>query len=183
MVFQSIPLPKDDQLPESIRKTLTQLPALNIFRMLANIPSSFHPYIQLAKSLLGEGKFNRRLRQIAILRQAHLLQSSYEWHQHVFLSRANGVPDQEMKIIKSENPVKSLGKEENFLCRISDEITLQAKLTDVTFEQLFKRYSIELGSELILCLSYVNMLGRFINCTRVKIEDTNPLEGRSSPTD
>jgi alkylhydroperoxidase family enzyme len=131
---------------------------------------------------LGDGKFNPRLRQIAILRQAHLLQSRYEWHQHVFLSRANGVKDKEMDIIKSENPVKSLGEEENFMCRVSDEITLQAKLTDATFQELFKRYSVSLGAELILCLCYVNMLGRFINCTRVQIEDTNPLEGRASPT-
>jgi 4-carboxymuconolactone decarboxylase len=69
------------------------------------------------------------------------------------------------------------------MCRVSDEITLHAKLTDETFQELFKRYSVSLGSELILCLSYVNMLGRFINCTRVQIEETNPLEGRTSPTD
>jgi alkylhydroperoxidase family enzyme len=181
-MFKSIPLPKNEELPESVQKTLNNLPALNVFRMLANIPHSFHPYIQLAKSLLGEGKFNPRLRQIAILRQAHLLHSFYEWHQHVFLSRANGVKDHEMEILRSENPVKSLGEEENFLCRISDEITLNGNLTDETFQQLFKRYSVPLGSELILCLSYVNMLGRFINCTRVQIEDTNPLEGRTSPT-
>lgn len=181
-MFNSIPLPKDEQLPESIKKTLAHLPALNVFRMLANVPNCFQPYVQLAKSLLGEGKFNFRLRQIAVLRQAHLLQSRYEWHQHVFLSRANGVKDSEMEKIKTENPVKSLGEEENFLCRVSDEITLQARLTDATFAELFKRYSIELGTELILCLCYVNMLGRFINCTRVQIEDTNPLEGRSSPT-
>lgn len=179
---KSIPLPTDEALPESIRKTLSQLPALNVFRMLANVPHSFHPYIQLAKSLLGEGKFNPRLRQIAILRQAYLLKSEYEWHQHVFLSRANGVTDQEMETIRTENPVQSLGPEENFMCRISDEITMQARLTDATSDELFKRYSIALSSELILCLSYVNMLGRFINCTRVQIEDTNPLEGRSSPT-
>lgn len=181
-MFKSIPLPTDEQLPELIRETLAQLPALNVFRMLTNVPHSFHLYIQLAKSLLGEGKFNVRLRQIAILRQAHLLKSDYEWHQHVFLSRANGVTDQEMKTIRDENPVKSLGPEENFMCRISDEITIQARLSDATFAELFKRYSIELGSELVLCLSYVNMLGRFINCTRVQIEDTNPLEGRTSPT-
>lgn len=181
-MFTSIPLPKNEDLPEPIQKILSQLPALNVFRMLANIPNSFHAYVQLARSLLGQGKFSPRLRQIAILRQAHLLKSHYEWHQHVFLSRANGVGDEEMEVIKKENPVKSLGEEENFMCRVSDEITLQACLTDATFSELFKRYSIELGSELILCLSYANMLGRFINCTRVQIEDTNPLEGRSSPT-
>lgn len=180
--MKSVPLPKDEQLLESIRKTLSQLPALNVFRMLGNIPKSFHPYVELARSLLGEGKFNRRLRQIAILRQAHLLKSDYEWHQHVFLSKANGVTDKEIEVIRSENPVTSLGKEEIFLCKVSEEITLNARLSDATFDELFKRYSIELGSELILCLCYVNMLGRFINCTRVQIEPTNPLEGRGSPT-
>lgn len=181
-MFSTVPLPKDEQLPESIRKTLEGLPALNIFRILANVPASFHPYVQLAKSLLSDGKFNRRLRQIAILRQAHLLRSKYEWHQHVFLSKANGVTDKEIEIIRTENPVVSLGKEENFMCLISEELTVNAHLTDATFKELFERYSIELGMELILCLSYVNMLGRFINATRVQIEDTNPLEGLASPT-
>lgn len=181
-MFHSIPLPKDAELPETIRKTLRSLPAINVFRMLANVPQSFPPFVQLARSLLGEGKFNPRLREIAILRQAHLIESTYEWHQHAFLSRNNGVTDHEMEIIKQENPVKSLGEEENFLCRVSDEITMHAKLTDETFQELFKRYSVPLGSELILCLSYFNMLGRFINCTRVKIEEDNPLESLSSPT-
>ncbi|OGT38404.1 MAG: hypothetical protein A3F11_09690 [Gammaproteobacteria bacterium RIFCSPHIGHO2_12_FULL_37_14] len=181
-MFASVPLPKDEQLSEVIRKTLNQLPSLNVFRMLANVPESFHPYVQLAKSLLGDGKFNRRLRQIAILRQAHLLKSKYEWHQHIFLSKSNGVTDNEIEIIRTENPVVSLGTEENFMCRISEELTVNAHLTDATFKELFQRYSIELGTELILCLSYVNMLGRFINATRVQIEDTNPLEGLASPT-
>ncbi|MDI1351473.1 MAG: carboxymuconolactone decarboxylase family protein [bacterium] len=181
-MFTSVPLPKDDQLPESIKNTLDRLPSLNVFRMLSNVPGSFHSYIDLAKSLLGDGKFDARLREIAVLRQAHLLKSKYEWHQHVFLAKTNGVTDDEITIIKKENPVTSLGDEENFMCLISEELTLNANLSDSTFEQLFTRYSVELGMELILCLSYVNMLGRFINASRVQIEDTNPLDGLASPT-
>jgi alkylhydroperoxidase family enzyme len=181
MKFDSVPLPKDKDLPEAIQKKLAEMPALNIFRMLANVERSFTPYIQLAASLLGQGKFEPRIRQIAILRQAHLIHSRYEWHQHVFLSKANGVTDREIEVIRSENPVHSLGPEENFVCRVSEELTLNATLTDATFGELFERYSIELGTELILALSYANMLGRFINATRVQIEATNPLEGRKSP--
>jgi len=181
MQFSSVPLPKKEQLPPAIRATLDQLPSLDIFLMLANVPASFHPYLQLVKSLYNDGKLNPRLRQLAILRQAHLLQSQYEWHQQVFLSKANGVKDQEIKAIKSENPVVSLGEEENFICQVSDELTLKAQLTDATFKELYERYSVEVGTELILCISYANMLGRFINATRIQIEKTNPLEGLSSP--
>jgi alkylhydroperoxidase family enzyme len=181
MPFSSVPLPKEEELPSSIRATLTQIPALNVFLMLANVPVSFHPYLQLVKSIYNEGKFNPKLRQIAILRQAHMLHSQYEWHQQVFLSKANGVKDSEIEIISSETPVTSLGEEGNFICRVSDELTLKAQLSDATFQELYKRYSIELGTELILAISYANMLGRFINGTRVQIEKTNPLESYSSP--
>ncbi len=178
--FTSVPLPKDDQLPKAIRKTLDKLPPLNVYRMMANVPTSFQPWIDFAKSLLNEGKFPRRLRGIAIMRQAHTMGCDYEWHEHSYIVKAHGVTDQELAIIQKENPVVSLSEEENFLCQVADEITLNARLKDATFKQIFTRYSIELGTELITVISYFNMLGRFINSTRVQIEPGNPLEGRSS---
>lgn len=179
--FTSVPLPKNDQLPEQIQESLSEMPPLNVYQMLANVPASFEPYVALAKSIFVEGKFNPRLREIAILRLAHDLKCPYEWHQHVFIAKSNGVTDQEIETIRKENPVKGLGKEENFICKVADEITLDGNLKDATFKELYSRYSIEEGSELIFAISFMNMLGRYINATRVQIEKTNPLEGLSSP--
>ncbi len=182
MPFRTIPLPQNAQLPEAIQKSLASLPPLNVFHMLANVPTSFEPFIQLINTLFKEGKFNPRLREIATLRQAHLLRVTYEWHQHVFLAKGNGVTDDEIEIIRNAGPVTDLGEEGNFICKITDEITHDARLSDATFHELFERYSIELGTELILCVSYLNMLGRFINATRVEIEDDDPLDGKTIPT-
>jgi 4-carboxymuconolactone decarboxylase len=181
MAFSTVPLPKKEQLSRGIQETLSTLPALNIFRMISNVPQSFDPFLHLGKSLLENGKFSPRLREIAALRLSHKLPSAYAWHQHVFLARSNGVTDSEIEIIARENPVISLGKEENFICKVAEEISLVGKLSDATFYELFTRYSIELGMELILFVSYLNMLARFANASRLQIEETNPLEGRATP--
>ena len=78
-----IPLPTDDQLPTDIRERLANLPPVNIFRMLAHAPASFHGFLQLAFSILLQSEFDSRKREIVILRVAHVTRSSYEWTQHV----------------------------------------------------------------------------------------------------
>jgi 4-carboxymuconolactone decarboxylase len=179
--FNTVPLPNDTQLSPSIREALKQNPPINVFRMLANVPQSFAPFMALAKSLLVQGKFNPRVREIATMRVAYLTHSKYEWHQHAFLAKANGVTEKELTIIRSENPVHNLDEEGNFVCQVTDELTRKSELTDKTFKQVYGRYGVEKGSELVLVISYFNMLARFLNGTRVQIEATNPLEGHASP--
>lgn len=179
--FNTVPLPSDSKLPPSIQTILKQNPPINVFRMLANVPQSFPSFMALAKSLLSEGKFNPRLREIATMRVAYLTHADYEWHQHSFLAKANGVTEKELQVIRTENPVHSLGEEANFVCKVADELTQTATLTDKTFKQLYGRYDVEKGTELILGISYFNMLSRFLNATRVTVEATNPLAGHASP--
>ena len=47
-----IPLPQDADLPDDIRETLANMPPANVFRMLANAPASFQPFMELAMSIL-----------------------------------------------------------------------------------------------------------------------------------
>lgn len=179
--MKTVPLPNDDQLPAEIVKILKELPPINVFRMVANVPTSFIPFIDFAKSLLALGKFDPKLREIAILRVAHLTKSPYEWHQHYFIAQSNGVTDHEAETVRRETPVHSLTPEANFVCQVADELTLNVGLSEKTRAELYQKYNIEVGTELIFVLSYFNMLSRFLNGTNVQIESTNPLEGLDSP--
>lgn len=180
VTFNSVPLPSDDELPPEIQQTLAEKPPLNVYRMLANIPKSFQPYMDLAASIF-DGNLDSITRETVFLRVARDVNSSYEWHQQVFLGKTAGLTDKQIAAIKKENPVKSLGDEGNFICKVVDELTRNSNLSDDTFHELFNRYSIEKGCELIFDISIANALGRFINGTRVQIEKTNPLEGLASP--
>jgi 4-carboxymuconolactone decarboxylase len=165
-----IPLPSDDQLPADIRETLATLPPLNVFRMVANAPASFHGFLQFAGSILMQSEFDARKREIAILRVAYVTRSSYEWTQHVRLARQIGVTQEEIDRIGVDGPVQGLDEEGTLLCRVAEEISRAIRLSDEALEAILKRYGVRQATELILCCSYFNMLSRFLESTRVEIE-------------
>ncbi|HSQ05011.1 MAG TPA: carboxymuconolactone decarboxylase family protein [Burkholderiales bacterium] len=167
-----IPLPNDDQLPADIRETLKTLPPLNVFRMMAAAPASFHGFLQLAGSILMQSEVDARKREIAILRVAHVTRSPYEWTQHVRLARQIGVTQQEIDRIGVDGPVQGLDEEASLLCRVAEEISRDIRLSDEALEAILKRYGVRQATELILCCSYFNMLSRFLESTRVELEST-----------
>lgn len=167
-----IPLPSDDQLPADIRETLANLPPVNVFRMMANAPASFHGFLQFAGSILMQSEFDARKREIAILRVAHVTGSPYEWAQHVRLAQQIGVTQEEIDCIGVDGPVQGLDEECLLLCRVAEEISRDIRLSDEALEAILKRYGVRQATELILCCSYFNMLSRFLESTRVEIEST-----------
>ena len=170
-----IPLPDDANLDSESREILAKLPALNVFRMMANAPASFRPLIEFAFSLLVTSEFDARKREIAILRVAHVTRASYEWFQHVIVAKRVGVTDQEIEKIGVNGPVVGLDEEGNLLCRVADEISNEVRLGDDALQQILDRYGTRQATELILCVSYFNLLSRFLESTRVELEEESPL--------
>jgi alkylhydroperoxidase family enzyme len=160
-----VPLPRDEDLTEEVRATLGSLPPLHVFRMMANAPASFQPFLAMAGSVLLGAEFDARKREIAVLRVARVTHSEYEWTQHERLGRNLGVSESEIGIIRDEDPVESLDEEGNLLCRVADEISRDVRLSDV-----LERYGVRQATELIVCCSYFNMLSRFLESTRVELE-------------
>jgi 4-carboxymuconolactone decarboxylase len=171
-VQPKIPLPSDDQLTAEIRETLGNLPPLNVFRMMANAPASFHGFLQLAGSILMQSEFDSRKREIAILRVAHVTGSSYEWTQHVRLALQLGVTAEQIERIGVDGPVQGLDEEATLLCRVAEEISRDVRLSDEALTEIMQRYGVRQATELILCCSYFNMLSRFLESTRVALEGT-----------
>ena len=170
-----IPLPDDADLDSESLEILAKLPRLNVFRMMANAPASFRPLIEFAFSLLVTSEFDARKREIAILRVAHVTRASYEWFQHVIVAKRVGVTDQEIEKIGVDGPVTGLDEEGNLLCRVADEISNDVRLGDDALQQILDRYGTRQATELILCISYFNLLSRFLESTRVALEEESPL--------
>jgi AhpD family alkylhydroperoxidase len=175
-----IPLPQDDELPVAISEMLAALPRLNVFRMLANAPASFRPFLDLAGSILVQSEFDVRLRELAILRVAHVTGSRYARAQHEQLARNVGVGEEEIAATAVDRLVEGLDEDGNLVCRVADEISRDVRLSDRTLERLLQGHGVRGATELILCVSYFNMLSRFLESTRVEIESEDRL-GQSTP--
>ena len=176
-----ISLPEEAQLTPEIVATLGKLPALNVFRMMANAPASFEPLINFATSILLRSEFDRRKREIAVLRVAHVTRSNYEWTQHVVVAKSVGVTDGEIAAIKVDGAVTRLDAEGNLLCRVADEISRDVRLSDEALAAIIDRYGVRQATELILCCSYFNMLSRFLESTRVELESKPVLSADRRP--
>jgi AhpD family alkylhydroperoxidase len=173
-----IPLPSDDELEPKHREMLAGLPPLNVFRMVAGAPRAVRPFMALGAAVLSSALDARR-REIAVLRVAQATNARYEWAQHEQLARNSGVTVAEIRAIGTEQPVSSLDDEGNLICRVADEVSRDVRLSDDALEQTIERYGPREATELILLVSYYNMVSRFLESTRVELEDEPLLAGQT----
>ena len=59
----SIPLPKDEELPAGVVRTLSGLPKLNNLRMFARVPRCFNTLMSFIDEIFNHGSFDKRLRE------------------------------------------------------------------------------------------------------------------------
>ena len=111
----SIPLPSDDELSDDVLTRLGELPAMNVYRVIANAPRCLVPWSDMVKALY-ESQIDARYREIAILRQAMQANSAYELHEHQSIALENGITQKEIDVICSSEKVTALSKVENAIC-------------------------------------------------------------------
>ena len=167
-----IDMPSDAELSPEIRAGLAALPPLNVFRMMAAVPASFEAFVAIAKSVLVDSSFDPHLRELAILRVGHVTRASYEWKHHAEFAPKVNVTPVELTAVGADGPVTTLGDDANLMCRVADEISLQVRLSDEALQALLDRFGNAKAAELIVCVSYFNMLSRFLESTRVPYENT-----------
>lgn len=168
-----VPLPTDSELSEPARRRLADLPPFNVFRMMANAEASFIPLIDFAMSILVQSELSAREREIAILRVARTTKARYEWEHHVSIARGVGVTDEEIAAIAEPVPGAALDATGKLLCRVADEISLDVRLSDEALAAVLEHYGRRQATELILCVSYFNMVSRFLESTRTELETTH----------
>lgn len=177
-----IALPTDDELPPEHREMLTKVPPLNVFRMVAGTRGALRPFLQLGAAVLSNCLDARR-REIAVLRVAHATGATYERAQHERLARAAGVTEREIDAVATEEPVSSLDEESNLICRVADEVSRDVRLSDDALALIIDRYGPREAAELILLVSFYNMVSRFLESTRVELEDEPPSGWSTSRAD
>jgi 4-carboxymuconolactone decarboxylase len=178
-VTPKIPLPSENELESEHREMLADLPRLNVFRMIARAPRAVRPFLELGGAVLSTALDARR-REIAVLRVAHATSARYEWVQHQQLARSAGVTEAEIDAIASGGHVCGLDEECNLICRVADEVSRDVRLSDEALEQIIGRHGPREATELILLVSYYNMVSRFLESSRVKLEDEPLLGGQTA---
>ncbi len=169
------------KLPEDIAAILAASPPINVLRMFASTGDMFPAVLAMVKAIFYTKDIDPRLREIIVLRCAHLLDCPYEWQANMVMAPNAGVTADEIAAVGSDGPVASRDPAIRLICRATDEFTRGATLKDETLAELIAAHGPRLASKYILAIAWFNLLSRFLNATRVPLEAAGKLAGRTSP--
>jgi alkylhydroperoxidase family enzyme len=178
-----LPYVDESKASEKTREILGNTPRkLNVARMIANSSEAvFHNFSRLGNSLMTRGKLDKKLREIAILRNGRVCGSLYEYTQHVPIAKAAGLSDEQVAAVDNWEQAKCFNEVERLVLRFTDEIARNVKGTKTTLEALRKHLGPGEIVELIMAIGFWGMVARVLETTEVELEDfagtVNLLEG------
>jgi alkylhydroperoxidase family enzyme len=178
-----LPYVDEGKASEKTREILGNTPRkLNVARMIANSSEAvFHNFSRLGNSLMTRGKLDKKLREIAILRNGRVCGSLYEYTQHVPIAKAAGLSEEQVAAVDNWEPAKCFNEVERLVLRFTDEIARNVKGSKATLEALQKHLGPGEIVELIMAIGFWGMVARVLETTEVELEDfagrVNLLEG------
>ena len=170
-----IPYPNLEDLPEKVRVAAEKLPPLNIMKMFLNAPTNAIPLLSFGQSILTKQELDAQLRELAILRVAHLTGANYEWTQHVPLAKETGVTDAQVEAIRHGADgagADAFNEVEKRVLRFTDEVTQDVKASAETFSALEKDLGPRQMVELALAIGFYGMVARVMESFEVELEPT-----------
>jgi 4-carboxymuconolactone decarboxylase len=169
-----IPLTSLDQQPEPIRQFMARRGDLNVFRLLANAPQVFVGWSQMVDELFDSPTFSLRMREVIILRVAHLQGSGYELAQHTGIARAAGLTEQQIDAIIDTGDLDAAGfsRTERTALDLVTELCSTHRLWDESFATALAVFGDEALTELLMIVSCYYGLALVLNAVELDIDET-----------
>jgi 4-carboxymuconolactone decarboxylase len=167
-----IPLADLERQPEYLRQWSARRGNLNVFRVIANAPNVFGGWTHMIDELFASPTFYARMRELVILRVAHLQASSYELGQHVPLARAAGLTDQQISAIRDAGDLDDAGfdRTEQAALDVVTELCATHHLSDDSFAVARAVFGDEAFTELLMIVGCYYGLALVLNAVDLDID-------------
>jgi AhpD family alkylhydroperoxidase len=167
-----LPYPADDELDPRAAEVLERMPVrINLFSMLANAPAKMRPALGLGSAILRGGVLDPKLRELAILRVAHVTGTEYEWVQHVPIAAAVGVPDEQVAALASDDFDRGAFDDDSALALDIVDATLRdARVPAALVERGADVFGADGLLELLIVAGYYAMLGNVMRAVELDVD-------------
>ena len=165
-----IPYPDPKALPPQLNDVLRQA-NLNVFTMWAHSVSTAGLIMDLGAVQFAKLELPRGLREIVTLLVGVTDSAEYEWAQHVALSAAAGVSDEQRAAIRRRDvDATCFSPAERAALRFAAAVLKGPEVADSIFDEAKKHFSDRQLVELVGLVGYYWMLGRIATVFRVDID-------------
>jgi 4-carboxymuconolactone decarboxylase len=161
------PLPAD-QWDDAVDHALSSLPperrnpsaSGNLLATLVRHPKLTRAFLRFNNHLLYSSTLPPRLRELAVLRVAHLHQSDYEWRHHVRMGREAGLTD---AVIDGIQRGKAADDLDRAILHAVDELQQKSTVSDETWTVLCEHLDERQRMDLVFTIGCYGALAMAIN--------------------
>jgi 4-carboxymuconolactone decarboxylase len=173
-----MPLTSVEQQPEPIRDFMARRGELNLFRLLAHAPTVFAGWAQMVDEILDSSTFTPRLRELIILRVAHLQGTPYELSQHTDLARAAGLTQRQLDAIveAGDADTAEFSPTERTVLAAVTELCTTRHLRDGSFAAVQAALGDEATTELLMIVGCHYGLALLLNAVDLDVDTTSRLQ-------
>ncbi|MEW1654301.1 carboxymuconolactone decarboxylase family protein [Streptomyces sp. NPDC093707] len=174
-----IPLTPVESVSPAARDFMRRHGELNVFRLLAGAPKVFDGWSAMVDTQLGSRTFGPRLRELVVLRTAHLQRCAYQIAQHTSVGRRAGISPAEISALSTEGPVSGFTEPESTVLAFVSELCTTGTVTQETFAAARTVLDEPELSELLLLVSLYYGLAIVLNAVDPDIDHDARLETSS----
>jgi len=165
-----IPYPDTTALPADLRELLKQA-NLNVFTMWAHSVNTIGTVIHLGADQFAKLELPRSIRELVTLFGARASSAEYEWAQHVALSKAAGVTDEQRAALeRREITPANFNPQEIGALQLAAAVHAGPTVSDAVFNSAREHFSDRQLVELVGLVGYYWMLGRIATVFQVDVD-------------
>jgi AhpD family alkylhydroperoxidase len=144
---------------------------INIYRILLNSPALAETWFTHANTVRWKTELTGRLRELVIVRVAHITHGAYMLRQHVpKLALAEGVSETECHALADWSASDLFAKSERAALAYADAMTRDIDVADAVFDALRPHFNERQIVELTMLIATYNMLTRILQALQVDLE-------------
>lgn len=148
---------------------------LHLYRMLLHSPPVTSGWLTYLTAIRQQCQLPGLIREMVIMRIAHLNGASYEADQHAPIARKEGMSDAQISALEDWEASALFDQQQRAVLKYCDAMTRDIQVTDTVFDAI-KPFFEERGIvELTATIASYNMVSRFIEA--LQIHSVDPTHG------
>jgi AhpD family alkylhydroperoxidase len=163
------PLP-EEEWPPGLTSLVPVTGALNVFTTLGRHPELFDAWIGFSGYLLLSKTICPRVRELIILRVAHVTGCEYEWFQHERLALGQGVNEDEIAALREPLTDYDWDPGERPALAAVDELHATSRVGDETWARLAGIHGEKALIEILMLIGQYTGLAYALNAMNVRPE-------------
>ena len=146
---------------------------LAIFRVLLNHPKLASGLNDLLARMLWQGKLDKRLRELAIMRIAWLTACEYEWSQHWRVAQGLGVSADDLAGVRDWQSRAEFGSAERAVLAATDDVVREGRVSAESWTACKQEFGADHAVlvELVTAISAWRMIASILESLEIPLED------------